>query len=274
MTLGRSLGVHRIPAAAACSVVALTFLLFSPVARAQAPPTCVPPPSGLVSWWPGDGNTLDLTGGNPGTIVGGVTFSAGMVGQAFNLNGTDAYVQVSNAPNLQITGQITLDAWINPTVTGGRVIDKITAGGGDGYLLDTAGGKTRLIIGPNVLSGATTLPTGVFTHVAGTFDGTTLVVYVNGVPDGSLVAAGAIPTNALTLRIGADSVGANLFTGLIDEVEVFDRALTQPEIGAIVVAGSAGKCKTPIIPTLSGRALAGLALLLAGAAIWLLRRSL
>jgi len=252
----------------------LTFVLFSPAAQAQAPPICVPPPSGLVSWWPGDGNALDIFDGNSGTIVGGVTFSPGMVGQAFNLNGTDAYVQVSNAPNLQITGQITLDAWINPTVTGGRVIDKITAGGSDGYMLDTLAGKTRLIIGGAILSGATTLPTGVFTHVAGTYDGTTLQVYVNGVLDGSLTAGGAIPSNALTLRIGADSTGANLFSGLIDEVEVFNTALTQPQISAIVLAGSAGKCKTQGIPTLSGRAPAGLALLLAASALWLLRRSL
>ena len=275
MTEGTSRGVHRIWGAAACVVGALTFLLFSPDARAQAPPSCVPPPSGLVSWWPGDGNTLDIADGNNGTIVGGVTYSAGRVAQAFNLNGTNAYVQVSNAPNLQITSQITLDAWINPTATGGRVIDKITAGGSDGYMLDTFGGKTRLIIGGASVSGATTLSTSVFTHVAGTYDGTTLRVYVNGVLDGSLVAAGAIPSNSLTLRIGADSTGASLFSGLIDEVEVFNRALAQPEINAIVLAGSAGKCKTPVIvPTLSGGALACLALLLAGSAIWLLRRSL
>lgn len=271
-----TVGTHRI----ACRIStgffagALTFVLFSPGAQAQPAPTCVPPPSGLVSWWPGDANTLDIADGNGGAIVGGVTFSAGRVLQAFNLNGSNAYVQASNAPNLQISSQITLDAWINPTATGGRVIDKISAGGSDGYMLDTLAGKIRLIIGPNSTSGATTIPTGSFTHVAGTFDGTTLRVYFNGVLDGSVVAAGAIPTNALPLRIGADSTGATLFSGLIDEVEVFGRALSQPEISAIVIAGSAGKCKAPVIPTLSGRVLVGLALLLAASAIWLLRRSL
>jgi concanavalin A-like lectin/glucanase superfamily protein len=273
MTIGRS-SRHRISGAATFLVVAST-VLFSPAAQGQPAPVCVPPPSGLVSWWPGDGNTQDITDGNVGTIVGGVAFSAARVLQGFNLNGSNAYVQVANAPNLQITSQITLDAWINPTATGGRVIDKITAGGADGYMLDTLAGKTRLIIGGTSVSGATTIPTGSFTHVAGTYDGTTLRVYFNGSLDGSLGFPGAIPSNALPLRIGADSTGANLFSGLIDEVEVFNRALTQPEINAIVLAGSAGKCKTVVVvPTLSGRALAGLALLLAAAAIWLLRRSL
>src|SRR5262249_47652088 len=50
---------------------------------------CLPPPAGLVSWWPGDGNTDDVVGGNIGTALGGVTFGAGEVGQAFNFNGID-----------------------------------------------------------------------------------------------------------------------------------------------------------------------------------------
>ena len=46
--------------------------------------TCVSPPSGLVGWWPGDGNFNDLINGDNGTPVGGVTFTPGMVGQAFS----------------------------------------------------------------------------------------------------------------------------------------------------------------------------------------------
>src|SRR5437763_2728435 len=54
--------------------------------------TCVQPPPGLVSWWPGDGNAKDIADGNPGTLQGGVTFASGKVGQAFHFNGVDGAV--------------------------------------------------------------------------------------------------------------------------------------------------------------------------------------
>src|SRR5205085_4364095 len=100
-----------------------------------------------------------------------------------NLNGTNAYVQAPSSPSLAITSQITLDAWIKPTALGGRIIDKVQAGGSDGWLLDTFSGRVRLIIDGQALTGSTPLPIGVFTHVAGTYDGATMKVYVNGVLD-------------------------------------------------------------------------------------------
>lgn len=81
--------------------------------------TCVPAPSGMVSWWPGDGNAGDIAGGNHGTLVNGATFAPGMVGQAFSFDGTDDAVEVSDAPNLNLIEQITIDAWVYPTETSG-----------------------------------------------------------------------------------------------------------------------------------------------------------
>jgi len=62
----------------------VTLLIFVPLQEVGAQ-TCVQPPSGLVSWWPGDGNALDIVGPNNGSLVGGVTFSTGKVDQAFSL---------------------------------------------------------------------------------------------------------------------------------------------------------------------------------------------
>jgi hypothetical protein len=64
--------------------------------------TCVQPPAGLVSWWPGDGNAQDIIGPNDGTLQGGTTFGPGMVGRAFRFDGVDDYVQVPHHP------------WLNP----------------------------------------------------------------------------------------------------------------------------------------------------------------
>lgn len=217
--------------------------------RVQAP-ACVTPPAGMVSWWPGDGNATDLQDGNNGTLVGGTTFAPGKVAQAFSFDGVGDWVNVPDADNLDIPTQITIDAWINPTALGGRIVDKMTPGEPDGYLLDILGGKLRFVFGGQEVIGNTTLTTGTFTHVAGTYDFTTLRVFVNGVEDGNLPMeeVSAAP-NDLPLRIGADQTGATTFTGLIDEVEIFDRALGESEILSIVTADSAGKCKGECVLT-------------------------
>lgn len=255
-------------------IAGVVMILGSAHGLAQVVP-CTPAPPGMVAWWPADGNANDIAGANNGTIVGGVTFAAGMVDQAFSLDGLTGYVEVPDSPTLDITGQITIDAWINPGATGGRVVDKITARGADGYLLDTSGGRVRLIIDGQRLSGATAIPTGTWSHIAGVYDGQQMRVYLNGVLDGTFNTAVAIPTNALTLRIGAASDGSSLFNGQIDEVELFNRALSQAEIQAIVTAGSSGKCKAPAqVPATSMLGLAGLAVLLAGSALFVLRSHL
>jgi hypothetical protein len=62
--------------------------------------SCVPPPSGLVSWWPGDGNALDYAGNNNSTAVGGISFPQGEVEQAFGFDGTSGLIQVPSAADL------------------------------------------------------------------------------------------------------------------------------------------------------------------------------
>jgi len=208
--------------------------------------SCVSPPSGLISWWRGEGNLTDARGGNNGTDPGGVAFATGAVGSGFNLTGVaSAYVQVPNAASLQVAGPLTIEAWINPTTVGGRIVDKITAGGGDGYLLDVVTNQLRFVIGSDsVLSGTTnTIAAAKLTHVAGVYDGTTLSVYINGVRvanKATLVTA--VPVNSLPLRIGADSTGANRTTGIIDEPRIYGRALASDEVLAIFRAGAAVRC--------------------------------
>jgi hypothetical protein len=207
---------------------------------------CVPRVANAVSWWPGDGDRKDYVGSNDGANgtqngATAVTYGPGKVGQAFALNGT-SYVQVPNAASLQITTALTIEAWIYPTALGGRVVDKITAGTADGYLLDTVGSKLRLIIGAVSVSSVANLPTNAWVHVAGTWDGANARVYVDGVL-AATSAVSTLPSNNLALRIGADSTGANRFAGTIDEVGVYNRALSTAELAAIVLAGSAPRCR-------------------------------
>src|SRR5262249_60170423 len=76
---------------------------------------CVTPPPNMVSWWPGDGNANDIQDGNNGTLQGGATFAAGKVAQAFSFDGVNGSVTVPDSANLDITGPLTIDVWVNVT---------------------------------------------------------------------------------------------------------------------------------------------------------------
>src|SRR5206468_12218446 len=76
--------------------------------------TCTPPPPNMVAWYQGEGNANDIQGGNNGTLQNGATFAAGEVGQAFSLDGVDDQIFIGNPTSLRITGDLTIDAWVNP----------------------------------------------------------------------------------------------------------------------------------------------------------------
>ena len=69
-------------------------------------------PSGLIAWWPGDGMALDVTSTNDGTLYNGVGYTTGKVGQAFNLDGSDDYVDIGDLAALDNAGEITVLAWV------------------------------------------------------------------------------------------------------------------------------------------------------------------
>src|SRR5690349_7139495 len=90
--------------------LALLALLFSQL-TASAANTCTPPPSGMVSWWPGDGNANDIAGSNNGSLQGATT-TTGLIGSAFSFDGQGGYVRVADHASLDLTSELTLDAWI------------------------------------------------------------------------------------------------------------------------------------------------------------------
>ena len=89
------------------------------------PPSCDSAPAGIVAWWPGQGNANDIVGGNNGTLVGGLGFGAGEVGQAFNFINTNQMVLIPASASLNVGAGpgFTLEAWINPSdITQNRTI--------------------------------------------------------------------------------------------------------------------------------------------------------
>jgi len=210
------------------------------------PVSCAAPPAGMVGWWPGDGSANDIKGSNHGALQNGATFGTGKVGQAFSFDGVDDY---ASAPFTQ-TGPFTVDLWAKANVGCQSEFRSLLASaypgnfpentfqidfdGAGNYRFRATGASTlHLTIGPASVN---------FQHIAVTYDGSVVRTYRNGQLTNSGTWTGAALTFT-TLRIGMNRGDGAPFNGLVDEVEVFNRALSQSEIQAIAKAGSAGKCK-------------------------------
>ena len=237
--------------AAAGSTVALS------VSLGPAPPP--PPAAGPVlalSFNEASGTTAaDSSGnGNNGTIAGAarVTGQVGF-GGALQFNGTSSIVNIAHSASLALTNGMTLEAWVNPSANAGSgandgwrtVIMKERSTTGLAYALygndgDSNASRPAGYIrnnGTDVEAAAgPAIALGVWTHLAVTYDGTTLRLYVNGVLRNSLTAAGGINASTAPLRIGGNTVfsvpGTEYFAGLIDEVRIYNRALSAAEITA------------------------------------------
>ncbi|HEY0100361.1 MAG TPA: LamG-like jellyroll fold domain-containing protein [Pyrinomonadaceae bacterium] len=220
-------------------------LVFTYASNAQAQ-SCAPPPNGQVHWYPFDGNTLDLAENQSGILRNGATFAPGKVGQALSLDGVDDYFEVNGFFLSMSFSALSMETWINPTqVATGRIFDKAPPGGTNGFLLELSGGRLRAVFGANSATSAASIPAGAYTHVAATYDGTNIRLYINGALDSTTAATtpGAIASNSLNAFIGAGREAGTAFGGQIDEFAIYRRTLTAGEIQAIYAAGGAGKCK-------------------------------
>lgn len=192
--------------------------------------------NGLVSYWTFnardiDGDTAkDVFGKNDGVIKGCKSVK-GKFGEALEFDGASNYVEVPEDETLQLWEKYTLEAWIFQYESrSSRIIDKITAGTADGPHLDTHPGTTIRSCAGNCFSSKDTYDLNEWVHAAMTFDKGKVVIYLNGKANGEGDTTSPLAGNALSLKIGADSAGANLFKGIIDEVRIYNRALDGDEI--------------------------------------------
>src|SRR5262249_34095649 len=152
--------------------------------------------------------------------------------------GTSNWITVQDAPSLDLTTGMTLEAWVYPSVVDSAWRDVIYKGN-DTYALEATSGHSSVPAGGSTFGGgwvaaygSTALPVNTWTHVALTYDGATLRLYVNGVQVASLAQGGPLPTSTYPLQIGGDNIYGQYFQGTIDEVRIYNRALSAPEIQA------------------------------------------
>ncbi|MDX6401411.1 MAG: hypothetical protein QOF27_2017, partial [Gaiellaceae bacterium] len=199
-----------------------------------------PPPGRVAAYGFEEGSgtsTADQSGNNnTGTLSNATWAPTGKFGKALSFNGTSASVTVADANSLDLTNGMTIEGWVNPSTSGGfRTLIVKERPGDLSYGLyansDTNRPQSQVAVGgARLLDGTTAVPTGVWTHLAATYDGTTERLYVNGTQVSSLAIAGTILTSTSPLKIGGNSIWGEWFSGLIDEVRVYNRALSAAEI--------------------------------------------
>jgi hypothetical protein len=242
---------------------------------------CQPAPSGLIGWWPGEGNANDIIGANNGTLQGGATATnAGVVGSCFSFDGTNGYVQIPDSSGLE-PSNLTVECWVNFRSTNDfsqsnpghqyivfkrNTIPGLYQNFGIAYGL----GKDRY---PNVPAPYTngdvfyfnvmgtdqatvevdsnvTVATNTWYYLAAVRGSNYIQLYVNGQFQGQ--ASTSVPQDyngswPLYFGTTGQSFWDGKLAGQLDEVSLYNRALSSNEIAAIYLAGGSGKCRGALV---------------------------
>lgn len=215
-------------------------------------------PENQVLWLAGDGDALDSSGnGNNGTLQSGASYAVGRVGQGFQFDGVDDNVSVPDNSILSFGGNapMTVEIWVYRTSNNAvqHFIGKRAGctGNLDYQLARDVTGSFGIGFNRGLVAASTTVedvPLNTWTHLAGTYDGTTSRLYKNGVQIASATGASGV-ANSAPLVIG-NSGTCQPFGGRLDEPSVYNRALSAAEIESIANAGLAGKYKVQsTVPT-------------------------
>ena len=207
----------------------------------------------------GSGSKLtDRSGvGNNGTIANAAWNTTGKNGGSLSFNGTNAMVTVNDSSSLDLTTGMTLEAWVYPTATlpsWPTILLKEQTG--DLTYSIYANSDTNLPAGVIFTTqevnvrGTKKLSLNTWTHLSVTYDGANMRFYVNGVLANTKPQTGKMATSSNPLRIGGNSVWpSEFFTGRIDDIRVYNRALSTTEIMTDMNTPVGGTVTTPPPPT-------------------------
>lgn len=182
-------------------------------------------------------NWTDLSrNSNNGTLTNGPTFSATNLGSIV-FDGTDDYVDIANASTLNITTNITLEAWIYPTKNNGiqNVISKSSQSQNTGYIYPRTDNGWATSIFYLHIGGWSTLNASwpslnAWHYTAGVYDGSKMYIYINGNLAASKNQTGSIATNTNSLALGSQPGYGEYYGGRIGMTRVYNRVLTPSEI--------------------------------------------
>ena len=231
---------------------------------------------GAYSLSEGSGTTTADSSGNTntGTLSGASWTASGKFGAGLSYDATTEILTVPSSTSLSPTAQVSVEAWIKPvsmptTNAQARVVSKfgsyeLTVSTGDtGCGFGTSGdAQWRAVLGgvdARICGG--TISLNAWHHLAGTYNGTTFALYVDGVLAASVSRSGAITTNSAAVSIGNKDSLDRPFSGSLDEVRIYNRGLSAAEVTSDMnapIGGGAGDTQAPTAPSgLSATAASG-----------------
>jgi hypothetical protein len=214
----------------------------------------------LVGYWKLDdsansGTALDSSVGglNSGLVMGGVTQGVpGKIKTAASFDGSSGYFKIQDSSSLEVTNAASFSMWFNASaLSDRRILDKQVSGTSNtGYSFDTYNSHLRFCGACGCYSSTATLSTGVWYHGAMTFNNGTLNFYLNGQLDSTqATGCSSIGTSSNPLDIGFAASGGqawNYFSGIIDDVAIWNTALTSAEMTTIYQRESALTVTNPV----------------------------
>jgi hypothetical protein len=215
--------------------------------NAGQPPPGSPVGSALAYWKfdEGRGTTANNAGNQGSALNGTLTNMAAVVttdsgwtnsgkfNKAIKLDGSNDYVLVGNQTAIQTFNTLTISGWIKADTFATGDLNVIYYKDTSGFYFGVNDNKLRFRssdLTSDLTETTTNLSTGVWTHVAATYDGATVKLYVNGREEVSEAATGTISENTINATIGAFGTSSNFFDGTIDELKLYDSALTAQQI--------------------------------------------
>ena len=223
--------------AIAAQIVALA--IAPTVFSAQASHGDVSTAVGLVAAYNFDensgGTTADVSGnGNTGVINGASWTTQGKFGNALRFDGFSNWVTVNDADSLDLSGGMTLEAWVFPTAVTGTwatvALKEAPPGNNLAYHLQTDPAShpisflTTDVVGLQGVTGPQAVALNAWTHLSATYDGMTLSLYVNGALAATQLISGNILPSVGPLRFGGNSIWGEYFAGTIDDIRIYNRA--------------------------------------------------
>jgi len=212
-----------------------------PIETEPLPDPVDPGTANLVASYSFEDNANDGSGnGLNGTVWGNPFFVDGFVGKALSFDGVNDYVEVGNNAAFDITEQITISAWVNPADAGDGQHNPYVGKGDHAYALKHASNNSMeffIYDGGWFVAQVSVDETfnGEWHHVLGSYDGSEVKTYVDGILGATTAHQGTIDVQTHNLAIAINSEERDrLYNGMIDEVKIYNKALSAGEIRFLV----------------------------------------